>query len=341
MQRVIGFIFFFLFANNLFAKEKEIVTNYPISDSVRPSGVLIQLTVQQINSKKQLFAGIEADGIRLAMETKRKSKEIVFNFPKTATVLAKGIGVDANEKGELEWRYQWNVGEPYQLYIATNSDSAENFTLYSGYVYLAKQNKWKLIGTCKVEGKWGVIKETKSFISKSKKDAWQVNTEQVWLQRMNGRWKNLQTIEQSPPILGALSSIDSSSQADAESKFINESMQSGKLEKLLAKENVYYNFIKEGSGNKVLVTDTVTVFYKGYLLENGNVFDQTKEKPATFPLGRLIKGWQIALTECKVGGKVKIIIPSGLAYGIRPRGAKIPPNSILVFEIEVTAAKPK
>ena len=73
---------------------------------------------------------------------------------------------------------------------------------------------------------------------------------------------------------------------------------------------------------------------------DGLVFDQTKDKPATFPLKQLIKGWQTGLPFCKVGGKIKIVIPSDLAYSIRTRAAKIPPNSILVFEIEVVDVKP-
>jgi len=75
------------------------------------------------------------------------------------------------------------------------------------------------------------------------------------------------------------------------------------------------------------------------LFSDGTVFDQAKDKPATFPLKRLIRGWQIAAPLVKVGGKIKIVIPSGLAYSIRTRAAKIPPNSILVFEIEVVDAK--
>ena len=98
--------------------------------------------------------------------------------------------------------------------------------------------------------------------------------------------------------------------------------------------------IKEGTGRQVSLNDTVTVFYKGYLLKDKSVFDETKDKPAIFPLKRLIMGWQIGVPLCKVGGKIKIIIPSSLAYSIRTRAAKIPPNSILVFEVEVVEAKP-
>ena len=102
---------------------------------------------------------------------------------------------------------------------------------------------------------------------------------------------------------------------------------------------MFYKIIKEGNGNLVNLKDTVTVFYKGSLLSDGSVFDQTKDKPAVFPLSRLIKGWTIGLPMCKVGGKIQLIIPSGLAYSIRTMSTKIPINSIMVFDIEVLEAK--
>jgi FKBP-type peptidyl-prolyl cis-trans isomerase len=106
-----------------------------------------------------------------------------------------------------------------------------------------------------------------------------------------------------------------------------------------SKNGVYYHIVKEGTGEYVSVTDTVTVFYKGSLLKDGSIFDQTKEKPATFPLKRLIVGWQMAMPMCRVGGKIRMFIPSGLAYTIRSRSKDIPPNSVLVFDVEVLSAK--
>ena len=94
------------------------------------------------------------------------------------------------------------------------------------------------------------------------------------------------------------------------------------------------------SAELVKITDTVTIFYKGYLMGTDIVFDQTSNEPRTFPLGRLIKGWQVGLEGVKVGEKVKLLIPSGLAYSIRTRSPMIPPNSILVFEIEIVSTKP-
>ena len=91
----------------------------------------------------------------------------------------------------------------------------------------------------------------------------------------------------------------------------------------------------------VNITDTVVIFYKGWLFSDGSVFDETKEKPATFPLSRLIRGWQIGVPQCKVGGKIRLFIPSGSAYGIRTFATDIPPNSTLVFDVEVVEVREK
>jgi FKBP-type peptidyl-prolyl cis-trans isomerase len=106
-------------------------------------------------------------------------------------------------------------------------------------------------------------------------------------------------------------------------------------------EGMFYQSLKEGTGRLVKVSDTLTVHYKGSLFSDGSVFDETKDKPATFPLERLIKGWQLGLIHCKVGGNMRLYLPSGSAYGIRTRSANIPPNSILVFDVEVLDAKEK
>ncbi len=100
---------------------------------------------------------------------------------------------------------------------------------------------------------------------------------------------------------------------------------------------VYYKILKEGKGNQVKLSDTVVVRYKGMLL-NSSVFDETKNEPASFPLSRLIKGWQLGLVNCRQGGSIRLVIPSPLAYSIRNLG-KIPPNSVLVFDVDVEAVK--
>ncbi len=93
----------------------------------------------------------------------------------------------------------------------------------------------------------------------------------------------------------------------------------------------------EGTTRPV-ITDEVTVFYAGYLLD-GLKFDGTTTFPATFPLNQLIDGWQIGIPMFGKGGKGKLIIPSHLAYGNRDIPV-IPGGSTLVFEIELVDFKP-
>jgi FKBP-type peptidyl-prolyl cis-trans isomerase FkpA len=99
-----------------------------------------------------------------------------------------------------------------------------------------------------------------------------------------------------------------------------------------------YEVIKEGKGSKPRATDTVTVHYEGKLL-SGKVFDSSIErnKPASFPLNGVIKGWTEGLQLMNVGSKYRFYIPSDLAYGPNGAGASIGPNEVLVFEVELLA----
>lgn len=133
--------------------------------------------------------------------------------------------------------------------------------------------------------------------------------------------------------------VDSTIQATIDQDLIFTAIRNKQIDTMGNRSGVYFNILKEGGGDIVSLSDTLTVFYKGYLLKDGTVFDQTKEKPATFPLKRLIKGWQLGLPQTKLGSKIQLVIPSGLAYTIRTRSKSIPPNSVLVFEIELVSLK--
>ena len=319
------------------------ITAFTLPDSVRAVQFLAEFTVQSLNTHKDVSIGIKTDQVKLTLETGKESA-VSFEFPGNAKVVAKGLGVKSDEAGELEWEYYWAKNEPYRLLLANASDSAENFTLYSGYIWIPSQNKWKLIGTCKIAGRWGTIKEPSIVFEAPRKkllNKLQVQTGSAWVQRSNGSWRNLQGDSKVAPTATVASHIDSIQQHNDDIAIIKEAIATGKTDAKSVVEDVYYLMMKEGTGKQVLLTDTVVVYYKGSLLNDGTVFDQTKDKPATFPLNRLIKGWHIGVPLCKVGGKIKIVIPSALAYSIRTRAAKIPPNSILVFEIEVLEARGK
>src|SRR5256886_1971466 len=100
-----------------------------------------------------------------------------------------------------------------------------------------------------------------------------------------------------------------------------------------------YKVIKEGSGAQPKATDTVTVNYRGTLI-NGTEFDSSYKRgqPATFPVNGVIKGWTEALQLMKVGSKYQLFIPSNLAYGEQGRHG-IPPSSALIFEVELMDVK--
>jgi len=97
-----------------------------------------------------------------------------------------------------------------------------------------------------------------------------------------------------------------------------------------------YEVLTTGDGASPSAEDSVTVHYTGTLID-GTVFDSSVERgePATFGVSQVIPGWTEALQLMSVGDKLRLVIPSELAYGPRGSGAKIGPNSILVFEVEL------
>jgi len=93
-----------------------------------------------------------------------------------------------------------------------------------------------------------------------------------------------------------------------------------------------------GTGAEAKAGDTVRMHYRGTLM-NGKEFDKNeeKDKPFEFVLGKgnVIKGWDEGVPGMKVGGKRKLTIPYGLAYGDKGSGDKIPPKAGLKFDVEL------
>jgi FKBP-type peptidyl-prolyl cis-trans isomerase len=110
-----------------------------------------------------------------------------------------------------------------------------------------------------------------------------------------------------------------------------------KSEMITTPSGLKYQVLKRGTGTvSPKATDTVKVHYHGTLLD-GTVFDSSVERgePISFPLNGVIPGWTEGLQLMKVGDKFKFEIPPNLAYGPNSPSPKIPPNSTLVFEVEL------
>ena len=120
----------------------------------------------------------------------------------------------------------------------------------------------------------------------------------------------------------------------------------GKRNKLVLQKTpggAHYVITRRGTGAKPKAGQTVSVLYKGSLL-NGKMFDSTEKmgnKPIDFPIGvgQVIPGWDQTIPLLPKGSKAILLIPSALAYGTRGAGATIPPNAILRFDVELVDVK--
>lgn len=99
--------------------------------------------------------------------------------------------------------------------------------------------------------------------------------------------------------------------------------------------------VTEGNGDTVPEGATITAHYTGALVKDGTIFQSSHDfgDPVTFGLGQVIQGWTRGVPGMKVGGIRRLVIPSQMAYGSVRAAANIPPNSDLVFDIELVAIK--
>ena len=107
--------------------------------------------------------------------------------------------------------------------------------------------------------------------------------------------------------------------------------------------------IKTGTGKEATAGKVVSVHYTGWLFDKsaadnkGKKFDSSRDRPGnlTFPLGtgRVIKGWDQGVQGMKVGGQRTLMIPPSMGYGARGAGNIIPPNAILIFDVELMAVQ--
>jgi hypothetical protein len=296
---------------------------YTVPDSVKATGFITDIIIAKKKDQKKTYGGIKIGSRFFLALMEYKAKKIV------------GWYSQQTKKLDQLWEYDWKYGETYKLLVMTASDSASNSSIWSGYIFLPDEKKWKLLAT-QIYNDTAALKSIKASNIDNKK--YTVNFSNRWLLRSNNTWKALDSQTTKPPILRPFSNIDSIAQQKTEEDILRDKLPK---DSVIFKDGIFYQTIKEGTGRLVQLTDTVVVHYKGWLFSNGSVFDQTKEKPATFPLSRLIRGWQIGVPQCKVGGTIRLFIPSGNAYGIRTFATDIPPNSTLVFDVEVLEVKEK
>ena len=312
----------------------------PVNTTNMQIGLISNVNVGALAALNNGQIGLRTSQSALYYQFKKSSGKIIFEVPGASELLATGLNTKTRSKNKVEWSFDAQQENQYKFYIATASDSAKNYIVYSGYLHFPSINKWKLIASFKINGKTESIGNTNAFKSPNVVTNIEALFTDIWSQGDNGSWNKVQNTGMLKPILPPFSDIDSAKRAEKDIAIIDNAIKKNETDAINIKKGLYYTLMKPSNSNDFIkITDTVTIFYKGYLMGTDIVFDQTANEPRTFPLGRLIKGWQVGLEGTRVGEKVKLLIPSGLAYSIRTRSPMIPPNSILVFEIEMVDTK--
>lgn len=102
-----------------------------------------------------------------------------------------------------------------------------------------------------------------------------------------------------------------------------------------------YKILREGTGPKPGTNDTVTIHYKGYLIDGTEFHDSYKGgKPVSFPLTKTFAGWAEALRMMNVGAKWKVFLPANLAWGEDGLGDIVGPHAVIIFDLELIESKP-
>lgn len=125
---------------------------------------------------------------------------------------------------------------------------------------------------------------------------------------------------------------DTSERIDIDDQAIRDYLSENNITATQDESGMYYIITKEGNGGSPNLMHTIVVDYKGYLMD-GTVFDESTNA-IELSMNSLIVGFQIAASKLKPGGSGTFYIPSQMGYGDKQVG-EIPPNSILIFEIDL------
>jgi FKBP-type peptidyl-prolyl cis-trans isomerase FkpA len=134
--------------------------------------------------------------------------------------------------------------------------------------------------------------------------------------------------------LAALTLLATVARADAGADFAEKATKEKGAVKTAS--GLVYRSIVDGKGPQPTAAATVKVHYEGTFID-GKVFDSSRKSggPVSFPLRRVIKCWTEGVQKMRVGGKAQLVCPPSIAYGEAGAGGAIPPNSTLVFEVEL------
>lgn len=123
-------------------------------------------------------------------------------------------------------------------------------------------------------------------------------------------------------------------QLELDKAAIDSYLEQHSIEASTHSSGIRYVISRAGEGDSPDLCSSVMVTYEGKLLSTGAVFDKSSD-PVLFSLDRLIPGWQIGLPLIAQGGRITLYIPSVYAYGSAGAGSSIPPNSNLIFEVNL------
>ena len=126
---------------------------------------------------------------------------------------------------------------------------------------------------------------------------------------------------------------DEENQSEMDEKIITKYIADKGLNAQNVGDGLYFVDEQTGTGENPTASSTVRVAYRGYFT-NGEVFDESSTDGVVFGLNQVIRGWTLGIPYFKEGGRGKLLIPSGMAYGTNPP-LGIPRNSVLIFDIHL------